>query len=276
MTRHLSSHNRSRHDRIRFIGMMLAVLLASFGIRLLLIDSFQFGRDQAGHILIAKLLAIGHEPYAELFVSYPPLFVWSLRFAWRLWGDVHLLKFVMIAYTQLGITSVGVVTRRLHGRVAGVTAATALSFSLPFLAGSCMVATEVPGGQRRHAVRWAGVHVLVLRQSSPSYWRLELSWQPACSSKFSVPRTSVSLRSLSSSGNWRAADDEARPCALPVPTGSCGWQDCSSRSCHVRCSTVSTHSSRSSDSVGRSARPSSSCGATVFGYSPSSSVRTGR
>jgi hypothetical protein len=139
-----SDTRKIRVDQMCFVALMVGVLLLSFGVRLLVLNNFLWDYDEGIHVLLARLLAAGYEPYSELFVSYPPLFVWSLEWPWRIWGTVEALQYVMVGYSLLGIVAVAILAFRLSGWLAGVIAATVLSFSGTYLAGSRAVMTEVP------------------------------------------------------------------------------------------------------------------------------------
>jgi hypothetical protein len=133
-------------DRRRFLVSMVAVFVISLALRLLLLDNFRWENnyDSGLHGLLAQMLAAGYKPYAELFVSYPPLFVWSLQLPWLVWGRIEALQVVMIIYSLLGVLAVGFVAYRINGWLAGLLAASFLSLAGSYLAGSAQVMTEVP------------------------------------------------------------------------------------------------------------------------------------
>ncbi len=123
---------------------MAVVLLVSILVRFGLVGSLRSAYDEPLHVLLARLLSLGYHPYTQLFVSYPPLFVWSLQFPWQIWGTLSALQWVMIGYSLLGVVAVGFIAFRLSGWQAGVIAALALSLAHNYLVGSSTVMTEVP------------------------------------------------------------------------------------------------------------------------------------
>lgn len=133
-----------RTHPIRFAVLMAGVLLLSAWVRVVFLNNFLWDYDEGIHVLLARLLAAGFEPYRELFVSYPPLFVWSLELPWRIWGTIQAIQFLMVGYALLGIVAVGVLAFHLGDWLAGLIAATLISFSATYLSGSRAVMTEVP------------------------------------------------------------------------------------------------------------------------------------
>ncbi len=133
-------------DRRRFVISMVAVLIVSLAVRLLLLNHFRWENnyDSGLHGLLAQLLAAGYAPYTDVFVSYPPLFIWSLQLPWWVWGNVDALQIVMVFYSLLGVLAVGFVAYRLNGWLAGLLAAGFLSLAGSYLSGSSQVMTEVP------------------------------------------------------------------------------------------------------------------------------------
>ncbi len=132
-------------NRARFIVAMAVVLAGSVVERVLSLPSMLWkDYDEGLHALLAQLLAAGHQPYAEVFLSYPPLFALSLQLPWQIWGRIEALQLVMVGYSMLGVLAVGYMGYRLNGWVAGASAALFLSFSPQFLQASGQVMTEVP------------------------------------------------------------------------------------------------------------------------------------
>ena len=135
----------SPKNRARFIAAMVVVLAASVTERVLSLPSLLWkDYDEGLHALLAQLLAAGHRPYTEVFLSYPPLFALSLQLPWQIWGRIEALQLVMVGYSMLGVLAVGYMAYRLNGWVAGMSAAILLSFSPRFLRASGQVMTEVP------------------------------------------------------------------------------------------------------------------------------------
>lgn len=154
-------------DHARFALQLGLLLLVSFGLRLLFLDNFIWGYDEGIHVLLAKLLAADYTPYTELFVSYPPLFVWSLEWPWRIWQTVTALQLTMTFYALLGLVAVGLIAYRLAGKLAGLLAAFFLSVSATYLDGSRAVMTEVPS---------VGVAALAVAFAAIYYWTGRRGW----------------------------------------------------------------------------------------------------
>lgn len=157
----------ARTDWRRFAGLLAAVLVLSFLIRLVFLNSFVWGYDEGIHVLLAQLLADGYAPYSELFVSYPPVFVWALEWPWRIWRTVAALQLTMSGLALLGVAAAGVIAFRLGGTLAGVLAALILSVSAAYLDGSRAVMTEVPS---------IGVAVLSVGLAALYDWRGGRGW----------------------------------------------------------------------------------------------------
>jgi hypothetical protein len=154
-------------DQVRFALQLGLLLLLSFGLRLLFLDNFIWGYDEGIHVLLAKLLAADYTPYTQLFVSYPPLFVWSLEWPWRIWQTVAALQLTMTLYALLGLVAVGLIAYRLAGKLAGLLAAFFLSVSATYLDGSRAVMTEVPS---------VGVAALAVALAAIYYWTGRRGW----------------------------------------------------------------------------------------------------
>lgn len=153
--------NPSTADRSRFWGGLIFVLLASLWARMVYIHNFEWGYDEGIHVLLSMLLVDGYTPYTELFVSYPPLFVWSLDWPWRFFGTVEAVQIFMSLYALLGVVGVGWVAYRLQNWLAGLLAASLLSFAVIYLDGSRAVMTEVPS---------VGMAALSVALATGYYW----------------------------------------------------------------------------------------------------------
>lgn len=162
-----SDKNTKGTHPVRFGLLMGGVLLLSVWVRIIFWDNFLWTYDEGIHVLLARMLAAGYEPYRELFVSYPPLFVWSLEWPWRIWGTVQSIQFVMIGYALLGVVAAGVLAFHLGDWLAGLIAAIVVSFSATYLIGSRAVLTEVPS---------VGVGVLAVTLAAHYYWSGRHGW----------------------------------------------------------------------------------------------------
>lgn len=170
---------------LQFAGLMTVILLLSFWIRIIYLNNFRWGYDEGIHVLLAQLLAAGYVPYSELFVSYPPVFVWSLEWPWRIWGTVEAIQLFMTFYALLGVAAVGLIGFRLGGTIAGVLAAIILSVSTTYLDGSRAVMTEVPS---------IGVAALAVALAALYYWQGFRGWLLASGLAMSI---SLMLKILS-------------------------------------------------------------------------------
>ncbi len=127
-----------------FTWILLGWIAVSFGLRLYFLDNLRWTYDEGIHVLLAQMLARGYTPYTELFVSYPPLYTWSIGWTWRLFGTIESLQILMSLYTMTGLLGVGLIAWRLGGLWAGICASIFLSLEPGFFRGSRGVLTEVP------------------------------------------------------------------------------------------------------------------------------------
>lgn len=128
-----------------FFGLLLGlIVVGSFSLRLTFLHNLRWTYDEGIHVLFAQLAARGYEPYADIFVSYPPLYTLSLSLTWQLFGTVESLQILMALYTMTGLIAVGLLAWRLGGVWPGVLAPIFLSFEPEFFWGSRAIMTEVP------------------------------------------------------------------------------------------------------------------------------------
>jgi len=162
------NHNHiQKHKPTQFLLGMIVIIVISFAARVVLIHNFPWGYDEGIHVLLARLLEMGYQPYRELFVSYPPMFVWSLDASWRIGHSVEALQMMMVLYSLIGVVSVGYIAYRLNGVLAGLLGAIFLSFAPMYLDGSRAVMTEVPS---------VGVGVLSVALLCQYYWSGRRGW----------------------------------------------------------------------------------------------------
>jgi len=134
----------SKLNQFIFWGSIVALLLASFWWRWRTLNSSSFGYDEGIHLIVGKLWAAGYTPYKEIFVSYPPIFLWSLGITWDLFQTASALQLLMVIYTLTGVLAVIYLGTVYHSRLAGITAGVLLSFAPPYFITSFMVMTETP------------------------------------------------------------------------------------------------------------------------------------
>lgn len=127
-----------------FVVALLVLVIASYAWRLVHLDTFAPNYDEGIHLIVGKLWAAGYDPYEEIFISYPPLFLWSLGVPWAIFRQAGALQLLMATYSLAGILAVvylGVVYR---SRLAGLAAGLFLSFAPAYFIDSFAVMTEVP------------------------------------------------------------------------------------------------------------------------------------
>ena len=145
LKRHIAENDIHRDGSLFFV-LISFVLILSLAVRLIFMDTFRWGDnyDEGIHALLAQLFAAGYEPYKDVFVSYPPLFVWSLQWPWQIGKNLESIQLVMIAYSLLGVFATGLIAYRWHNPLAGFIAALMISLSPKYLTASCQLMTEVP------------------------------------------------------------------------------------------------------------------------------------
>jgi hypothetical protein len=132
----------SGHNLALYISL-LALIVVSYGWRIAFLED-SFGYDQGIHLILARLWAAGYEPYEEIFVSYPPLFIWSLGLPWQLFSQASALQLLMSSYALTGVIAVVYLGSVYHSRLAGLVAGVLLSFTPAYFAHSITVMGEVP------------------------------------------------------------------------------------------------------------------------------------
>jgi len=60
------------------------LIVASFGLQLLHFFAHPLSFDEGVHLITAKLIQAGYQPYTQIFIGYPPMFVALLSIAWGL------------------------------------------------------------------------------------------------------------------------------------------------------------------------------------------------
>lgn len=129
---------------IVYWGSILLLLFFSVLWRLSVLSSFPFGYDEGIHLIVGKLWAADYVPYQEIFVSYPPIFLWSFGLTWALFNLATALQLLMVVYTLMGVLAVVYLGTVYHSRLAGVIAGILLSFAPPYFISSFSVMTETP------------------------------------------------------------------------------------------------------------------------------------
>jgi len=127
-----------------FGASIIILILLSYGWRLQVFDVFPFEYDEGIHLVLGKLWAAGYIPYQEIFVSYPPSFMWSLGIPWKIFHQVQALQWVMTTYSLAGVLAVVYLGTAYDSRLAGISAGIFLSFAPAYFIDSFAIMTEVP------------------------------------------------------------------------------------------------------------------------------------
>lgn len=123
---------------------MMGVLLLSFGLRLSYLDKHDFDYDEGHWLMFGLLAAKGYTPYTEIFVGIPPLALLTIQWGAALFGDALLVRWPMMLYSLVGVAALYALVKRQIGPLAGLLAASFLSFNLAYFEGSATIMAEVP------------------------------------------------------------------------------------------------------------------------------------
>ncbi len=129
---------------IAFGGSIIALVAFSYLWRLKMLNTFSFNYDEGIHLILAKLWALGYIPYSEIFVSYPPIFIWSLGIPQKLFQHTTALQLVMSTYAILGVLGVIYLGSVYGSRLSGIVAGILLSFVPAYFKASIAVMGEAP------------------------------------------------------------------------------------------------------------------------------------
>ena len=127
-----------------YICALCIILVFSFVWRQRVLDVFAYEYDEGIHLVLAQVLSAGYEPYREVFVSYPPLFAWSLGFPYLLLHTTDAVQLLMALYSILGVVAVAYLATSYFGRLSGLAAAILVSFSPGYFIPSRAAMGEVP------------------------------------------------------------------------------------------------------------------------------------
>jgi 4-amino-4-deoxy-L-arabinose transferase-like glycosyltransferase len=132
-----------RKDFLYWIGL-IALLMASFWLRLERLDSYRLTYDEGIFLMFARFIAAGYQPYSEVFVSYLPPFPFMLALAWRVFGSVTAVRLTIVALALVSLVALGLIARHLAGRLAGLASVLFLSFQPEFFRQSRTIIADVP------------------------------------------------------------------------------------------------------------------------------------
>lgn len=136
--------SKTSQNHILLWGSTLILVATSYLWRIKVLDSFPFGYDEGIHIILSKLWATGYPPYEKIFVSYPPIFLWSLGIPWKLFHQLSAVRLLMSTYAIVGIVAVVYIGSVYHSHLAGLVAGILLSFSPDYFIPSIAIMGEVP------------------------------------------------------------------------------------------------------------------------------------
>ncbi len=131
-------------NTIIFWGSLIILVALFYWWRSTVFNIFPFNYDEGIHLILGKLWAAGYTPYREIFVSYPPFFLWSLGFPWKIFNQVGALRLLMATYALGGVLAVIYLGKVYNSRLAGISAGVILSFTPTFFIPSFAIMTEVP------------------------------------------------------------------------------------------------------------------------------------
>ena len=92
----------------------------------------EWSYDQGYYLLVARLIDYGYQPYTEIYMSEPPLMVWSIGLPLRFFGSVEGMQLVMIAYGLLGVAALISIGISLDGKLTGLLASVLFAFNFVF------------------------------------------------------------------------------------------------------------------------------------------------
>lgn len=163
--------NQHTFGRARW-GIFL-VLLASLGLRLLLLQKTALDYDEGHWLMFAALANAGHPPYTETFVGIPPLALAIIRLAQAWFGTALWLRLPMMLLSLMGVAAIYGLARRqarFFPLTAGLVAALILSFHPKYFEQSLSIMAEVPAvslavlsvaladaARRRQSAGWAAL-----------------------------------------------------------------------------------------------------------------------
>ncbi len=124
---------------------LLGILALSLVVRLHGLEGFGWENDEGTHIMLARLMNSGQRLYADVFSLSAPLFIASIALAFRVLGTTTAAaRTIIVLYSMSGLLAVGLIARRIAGRVAAITAVILLSITPDFFLYSRACLGDVP------------------------------------------------------------------------------------------------------------------------------------
>jgi 4-amino-4-deoxy-L-arabinose transferase-like glycosyltransferase len=138
------SPDQTSFNNFIFWGSIVMLVSLFYWWRSNVFSVFPFNYDEGIHLILGKLWAAGYSPYREIFVSYPPFFLWSLGIPWKIFSQAGALRLLMVTYALAGVLAVIYLGLVYNSRLAGLSAGVILSFTPTFFVPSFAIMTEVP------------------------------------------------------------------------------------------------------------------------------------
>lgn len=127
-----------------FRTKFLVVLLITFSLQVITIKVFPLDFDEGVHILIARLIEKGYEPYTEVFISRLPLFVLIMQGIWKIgFGKIFLSKIIFIGLNSLFLISIGYLGRSLLGEKEALLGGILTAFAPMYLSASVALMADL-------------------------------------------------------------------------------------------------------------------------------------
>ncbi|GAB4439665.1 MAG: hypothetical protein Kow0031_21560 [Anaerolineae bacterium] len=125
-------------------GLIALLLLLSGVMRLLALPKNVLDYDEGHWLMFGTLAARGHTPYTELFVGIPPLALLTVQLSAALFGSELTVRLPMMLLSLPGVWAIYRLVGWQAGPLAGLLAATVLSFQANYFFQSASLMTEVP------------------------------------------------------------------------------------------------------------------------------------
>lgn len=138
-------------------GAILAMLLVRTGQR----AASSVDYDDGVYWQTALAISSGHEPYAEVFFSQPPLYAWLLALPFRLGASEDVARLLTLGWAGLLIWAAGMLGRAVAGRYAGLAAALAVALLPPVQRYCFQFGADLPAAALAAAALVAAGHARV-------------------------------------------------------------------------------------------------------------------
>lgn len=135
-----------RLGRAAYLGIFIFILLVAFVIRVLILDrNYEQGWDEGAYLMSARLIALGYQPFTQIYMPQLPLFLYYLAWGQHWVGDTVIGgRLVVVGFSLFGIAATAQCARILSNRVAALAAAFVLAINPGYFVYSRAVYLEVP------------------------------------------------------------------------------------------------------------------------------------